>query len=74
MLEHLGRAGMLTISPCGSYTGVRDEADLVEGRTDRGARTPYPEAHLSNDLFRAPEGQHPLTGHVTDHFGSGAAK
>jgi benzoate/toluate 1,2-dioxygenase reductase component len=70
MLEHLAARGA-NDQPVRLVYGARDDADLVE--VDRiealGACIPN---FTYDTTCSGPGSRHPLTGHITDHFGAGA--
>jgi benzoate/toluate 1,2-dioxygenase reductase subunit len=70
MLEHLAARGA-NDQPVQLIYGVRDDADLVEVERIEAlaARIPKFAYHTT---CSGPGSQHPLTGHVTDHFSAGA--
>ena len=70
MLEHLAARGANDQALQLVY-GARDDADLVEAERIGAfaARIPKFTYHTTSS---GPGSQHPLTGHVTDHFSAGA--
>jgi benzoate/toluate 1,2-dioxygenase reductase component len=70
MLEYLAARGA-NDQPVRLVYGVRDEADLVEVERIEALAPRIPK-FTYHTTCSGPGSQHPLTGHVTDHFGSGA--
>jgi benzoate/toluate 1,2-dioxygenase reductase component len=70
MLEHLAARGA-NDQPVRLVYGARDDADLVEVERIEALRARIPK--FTYDTTCSGRGsQHPLTGHVTDHFSAGA--
>jgi benzoate/toluate 1,2-dioxygenase reductase subunit len=70
MLEHLAARGA-NDQPVQLIYGARDDADLVEVERIEALRARIPK-FTYHTTCSGPGSQHPLTGHVTDHFGAGA--
>jgi len=68
MLEHLAARGA-NDQPVRLVYGARDEADLVEVERIE-ALVPRIRTFTYHTTCSGPGSQHPLTGHVTDHFGA----
>jgi benzoate/toluate 1,2-dioxygenase reductase subunit len=70
MLEHLAARGA-NDQPARLLYGVRDEADLVEVERIEALAARIGKFTYSS-CCSSPGSKHPLTGHVTDHFGGDA--
>src|ERR1700681_4881394 len=70
MLEHLAARGA-NDQPVRLVYGVRDDSDLVEVERIEALRARIPK-FTYDTTCSGPGSQHPLTGHVTDHFSATA--
>src|SRR5258708_25380218 len=70
MLEHLAARGA-NDQPVRLVYGARDDADLVEVERIEALAARIPK-FTHDTCCSGPGSQHPLTGHVTDHFSAGA--
>jgi benzoate/toluate 1,2-dioxygenase reductase subunit len=70
MLEHLAARGA-NDQPARLVYGVRDDSDLVEVERIEALRARIPKFTYDTSCS-GPGSQHPLTGHVTDHFSADA--
>jgi benzoate/toluate 1,2-dioxygenase reductase subunit len=70
MLEHLAARGA-NDQPVRLVYGARNDADLVEVERIEALRARIPK-FTYDTICSGPGSQHPLTGHVTDHFSASA--